>query len=560
MTFCSSAQAVAAGEQSLDDGFTKYLQGKRAHRLKEAKTLLNNSEPAVIAEVAKWRKGVHYLHANSLAQAYFLTTEEWPMLQHQHVVMDKTTYSLQSVVAKQTMKTIAEAEIVNTGEVPKLRRGPMTQAIFKELCVSTLQAVKYKAALQTKYAAVWGETGSAEKLFKRLIVVGEPGLRQAFLRGLAVAAGKIENLDFQETDPTSDLAQVCVRLGSAMEALQAQQAQQEQEAQLAQQAQQEQEALQALQAQQAQQEQEAPEDPEDQDAPTQPLSGHQQQEQNAAEQAPAPTAPAQPQEQREAAEKQEAPESQEQREAAEKLAAMDAILRQARIATDDSFLLYDRPWQHGDCVPPGLVDVPAGTLFVAPSPSTSRGLASRAVQALRGPSFGVLELFKDSCAIIIGLGHDPEHKSSVRSHLEQINTNFKKANWELFPVFPEVGLLVVCGILLSRARLCVSCLVAGPNSQMVGPWPVGCGERRAFRRVREALELGSHPPREGRHRGRGDVWIMQGYPEPIRDADAANGKAGAPEAGRPVGRFGRGQRGREWGRGQHGLQSRGRWR
>ena len=126
------------------------------------------------------------------------------------------------------MKTIAEAEIVNTGEVPKLRRGPMTQAIFKELCVSTLQAVKYKAALQTKYAAVWGETGSAEKLFKRLIVVGEPGLRQAFLRGLAVAAGKIENLDFQETDPTSDLAQVCVRLGCAMEALQAQQ---EQEAQ-----------------------------------------------------------------------------------------------------------------------------------------------------------------------------------------------------------------------------------------------------------------------------------------------------------------------------------------
>ena len=75
LTFCSSAQAVAAGEQSLDDGFTKYLQGKSAHRLKEAKTLLNNSEPAVIAEVAKWRKGVHYLHANSLAQSYFLTTE-----------------------------------------------------------------------------------------------------------------------------------------------------------------------------------------------------------------------------------------------------------------------------------------------------------------------------------------------------------------------------------------------------------------------------------------------------------------------------------------------------
>ena len=57
LTFCSSAQAVAPGKQSLDEGFTNYLQGNRAHRLKEAKTLLNNSEPAVIAEVAKWRNG-----------------------------------------------------------------------------------------------------------------------------------------------------------------------------------------------------------------------------------------------------------------------------------------------------------------------------------------------------------------------------------------------------------------------------------------------------------------------------------------------------------------------
>ena len=93
LTFCSSAQAVAAGqgvgEQSLGEGFTRYLQGKHAHRLKEAKTLLNNSEPAVIAEVAKWRNQVHYLHANSLAQAYFLTTEEWPVMQHQHAVLEK---------------------------------------------------------------------------------------------------------------------------------------------------------------------------------------------------------------------------------------------------------------------------------------------------------------------------------------------------------------------------------------------------------------------------------------------------------------------------------------
>ena len=74
---------------------------------------------------------------------------------------------------------------------------------------------------------------SAEKLFKRLIVSGEAGLRQMFLRGLAVAAGKIEYLNFQETDPSSDLAQISSRLDSAMEALRQKQAEQEAQAKAA---------------------------------------------------------------------------------------------------------------------------------------------------------------------------------------------------------------------------------------------------------------------------------------------------------------------------------------
>ena len=86
---------------------------------------------------------------------------------------------------------------------------------------------------------------------------------------------------------------------------------------------------------------------------------------------------------------------------------MEAILQQVRIATDDIFLLYDRPWLQGDPVPSGLADMPPGTIFVVPSPSTSRGLSSKAVQVLRGPTFSVLELFGDTCAIIIGLSHDP---------------------------------------------------------------------------------------------------------------------------------------------------------
>ena len=91
---------------------------------------------------AKWRKGVHYLHANSLAQSYLLSTEEWSALHGKQVVLEKATYSLQSVVAKQLLKAISDTEIINSRETPRLRRGAMTLAMFKELCTSALQAFK----------------------------------------------------------------------------------------------------------------------------------------------------------------------------------------------------------------------------------------------------------------------------------------------------------------------------------------------------------------------------------------------------------------------------------
>ena len=156
------------------------------------------------------------MHANALAQNYFVTTEEWAALRGKFVVLDKVTHSLQSVVAKQVMKTIQEIEIVNAGEVPKLaRRSAMTTTVFQGLCESALNAMKYLSILRGKYRAVWDEVGSVEKLFERLIISGEPGLKEVFLRGVAVAAGKIDHLDFKGTDPTSELAQVCTRLQTA---------------------------------------------------------------------------------------------------------------------------------------------------------------------------------------------------------------------------------------------------------------------------------------------------------------------------------------------------------
>ena len=100
--------------------------------------------------------------------------------------------------------------------------------------------------------------------------------------------------------------------------------------------------------------------------------------------------------------------------ASQELAEMEAILQQARIATDDIFLLYDRPWLQGDPVPSGLADVPPGTIFVAPSPAASRGLTSKSMQVLRGPAFGVLEFFNDTCAVIVGLGPSQSQKRCSR--------------------------------------------------------------------------------------------------------------------------------------------------
>ena len=429
LTFCNSAQALGrdtssskgqdTSEKTLDEAFGQYLQGKSSHRLAAAKTLLSSTEPSVIAELAKWRKGAHYLHANALAQAYFVSTEEWSALHGKQVVLEKTTYALQSIVAKQLMKSIHDVEIINTGEVPRLRRGATNLAMFKDLCSSVLHAVKHKAALHAQYVGVWDEVGSAEKLFKRLIISGELGLREVFLRGVAVAAGKIERLDFQETDPTSDFAQVCARLKTAMDVLRQQQ---------------EREAAAAAAAS-------AP--------PAAAMDGAADASSHAKDAPGVAPAPSQDQNsggQNSGAAEAQAPEAEQipvdaAPAASQELAAMEAILQQARIATDDIFLLYDRPWLQGDAVPLGLADVPQGTIFVAPSPSTSRGLSAKAVLVLRGPAFGVLEFFNDTCAVIVGLGHEPEQKTAARSRLEQFSANFKKAKWEMFPVFQTLRTL-----------------------------------------------------------------------------------------------------------------------
>lgn len=141
------AQAATRGEMMtesrLDGLFSRHMQGKAVHRLRDARALLSTCEPQVLAELAAWRKQVHYLYANSFAQSYLLHSQEWVALRGVQVVLaDMQEHSLQTVVVRQVMRMISEAEIIWSGEVPKMKKLPMSSAVFKDICICTRMATK----------------------------------------------------------------------------------------------------------------------------------------------------------------------------------------------------------------------------------------------------------------------------------------------------------------------------------------------------------------------------------------------------------------------------------
>ena len=73
------AQALGDCSSLVDKLFASKLRGKGAHRLKEAKRLLRQSDPKVLQEMINFRRKNSFVHANALAQKYFLT-EEWSVL------------------------------------------------------------------------------------------------------------------------------------------------------------------------------------------------------------------------------------------------------------------------------------------------------------------------------------------------------------------------------------------------------------------------------------------------------------------------------------------------
>ena len=139
----------------------QFLQGSSVHRLKDAKTLLVATEPQVLVALAQWRETVHYSHANSLPQHYFLAHPEWNGLRGKTIRVDQETHSLQMLVGGQVMRRVVEGEIIKKGEVPKLKETMLNAGIFKEVCAVAAQATKYKQVLGDRYAAMWASVPSA---------------------------------------------------------------------------------------------------------------------------------------------------------------------------------------------------------------------------------------------------------------------------------------------------------------------------------------------------------------------------------------------------------------
>lgn len=295
--------------------------------------------------------------------------------------------------------------------------------------------------LENQFASVWSDVPSADKVFKRLIVSGEVALRQMFLRGLAVS-GKVDNLDFRASDPTSDWAQITQRLESAVEMLKA-----EEERKAAEQAEAAKKAAQEAAARDEEQKTDleleqlfSPQWPGERAAAASaqgqdddPGSGEALHQDSWTEK----EGKTEGEEKKE--EKQEEKNEEKNEEAGQENQALGEVRRRAYVAIDDVMRLYDRIWKSGQPPPPALNPVVRGTVFVAPTPSTSRGLPQSAMKVLRGKAYDVLELFDVGCAVIVGVGHEPEQKNAVRTRLEQINVEFKKCKWEMFPVFQTLG-------------------------------------------------------------------------------------------------------------------------
>ena len=91
-------------------------------------------------------------------------------------------------------------------------RCSMNTDSFKKLCKNLPMAVAYLDRVWNEYAPVWGQVGSAAKVFKRWLIDMESELWSTFEAGLSRAGGNVADIEFAESDPSSEFAAVLGRL------------------------------------------------------------------------------------------------------------------------------------------------------------------------------------------------------------------------------------------------------------------------------------------------------------------------------------------------------------
>ena len=215
------------------------------------------------------------------------------------------------------------------------------------------------------------------KAFKRLLVDGEQGLRSWFLRALSIAPGaSVRNMDIQSSDPGSDLAMILDRLDEVTAEL-------------------------------------APPAPPPADSEPEPGEGQQAAAMPAPPEADLPAGPA-------ASVPDPAGPKPSGGDAGDAAAEEVAVVAEARITAEDIFIMYDRPFKQRTEPPPALVDpTRPATLFVVPSPKTSRGRAAASVRAHGPAQLRALMFAREGDSVAIGLAHEVLLQQQLRSMLKK---------------------------------------------------------------------------------------------------------------------------------------------
>lgn len=115
------------------------------------------------------------------------------------------------------------------------------------------------------------------------------------------------------------------------------------------------------------------------------------------------------------------------------------LRQKTNLDLDEMIFLYDRPFTRGETLPSRLECTGGGTLYIVPSPASSRGLPQRAVSVLRGTCTAFLEKYTTEDTIMIGLGHEADLKADTVAKLQKINEKFDSCTWKLVPITEQTA-------------------------------------------------------------------------------------------------------------------------